>query len=91
MENIQKIKANLSKIPCPFGTRPHADRIETGALQINDDWPGVFLRGDYSFACVIYLNQAISILEKMEDSKNMDIFLIPTLKDLEDLLMSCRV
>lgn len=22
------------------------DRIETGALQINDDWPGLFIRGD---------------------------------------------
>lgn len=58
MKNIQKIKTNLSKIPCPFGTRPHADRIETGALQINDDWPGVFLRGDNAFAYVMYLNQS---------------------------------
>lgn len=23
-----------------------ASRIETGALQINDDWPGLFIRGD---------------------------------------------
>jgi hypothetical protein len=80
MENLQKIKADLSEIPCPFGT-----------LQINDDWPGTFIRGDNSFAYVMYLNQAISILEKMDDRENMDIFLLQTLKDLVAVLASSRV
>lgn len=91
MENIQKIKADLSEIPCPFGEEAHGSRVETGALQINNDWPGIFLRGDDSFAYVIYLNQAISILEKMEDRENMDIFLLQTLKDLASVLASSRV
>ena len=26
------------------------DRVETGPLQINDDWPGLFIRGDNSFS-----------------------------------------
>ena len=91
MENLQKIKADLSELPCPFGTRSHADRVETGALQINDDWPGTFIRGDNAFAYVMYLNQAISILEKMDDRENMDIFLLQTLKDLVAVLASSRV
>lgn len=26
---------------------PYKKRIESGAIQFKDDWPGLFLRGDY--------------------------------------------
>ena|ERR1700720_1643418 len=29
---------------------PPNDRIETGPVQFNDDWPGFFIRGDNAFA-----------------------------------------
>jgi len=29
-------------------TNSKNNRIETGVLQINDDWPGIFIRGDDS-------------------------------------------
>lgn len=32
------------------------DRVETGALQINDDWPGVFVRGDDCIQYSMMLN-----------------------------------
>lgn len=89
MKNIQKITADLSQIACPFGTRPHAARVESGPLQINDDWPGVFIRGDNAFTYVMYLNLAIAALEKMENRENL--FTIGTLKDLVNLLASSRV
>lgn len=46
MRKIQKIKVDLSQIPCPFNMREHAERVETGPVQFNEDWPGVFIRGD---------------------------------------------
>lgn len=32
-------------------------RIETGALQINDDWPGVFIRGDDCYLLKMWLEE----------------------------------
>ena len=93
MEKKQIIQADLSKIPCPFGSQQHAGRVETGSLQINDDWPGIFIRGDNAFAYVIYLNMAIDALEKMsvEQRESLDIFTIGTLRDLANLLSSSRI
>jgi hypothetical protein len=31
------------KLPMPEGL----NRVETGVLQFGDDWPGIYLRGDY--------------------------------------------
>lgn len=90
MEKIQTIQADLSEIPCPFGSRPHAERVETGALRINDDWPGVFIRGDNALAYAGYLYQAINALENMKDKENMDVFALYGLKGLYELMASCR-
>jgi hypothetical protein len=43
---MQMITADLSKLPSPFKDELPAERVESGALQINGDWPGVFIRGD---------------------------------------------
>jgi hypothetical protein len=32
----------ITRIPFPDGS----NRIETGAIQFRDDWPGLFVRGD---------------------------------------------
>jgi hypothetical protein len=37
------------------------DRVETGALQINDDWPGLFIRGD----------SCIDLYNRLEYAKNL--------------------
>lgn len=34
------------------------ERIETGALQIDDDWTGLFIRGDDAFRLVQILKKA---------------------------------
>lgn len=36
-------------------------RVETGALQINDDWPGLFIRGDW----------CIDLYNRLEYAKNL--------------------
>lgn len=44
---------NVRKIPFPNsgGPNPTADnpRVETGAVQFGEDWPGHFIRGDDAF------------------------------------------
>lgn len=41
---------NVQKIPYPNngGPKPDGDspRVETGAVQFGNDWPGLFIRGD---------------------------------------------
>lgn len=59
-------------------------RIETGVVQIDDDWPGVFIRGDN--ALMGYAPALKSILDgNHEDGISMGI-----LKDLYNLLMSAK-
>lgn len=89
---IQKIKADLSEIPCPFGNQPHGQRVETGALQINDDWPGVFLRGDNAMYYSMQLAKAAEILKnQLKDSNSIDIFMPHALEELANLLSSSRI
>lgn len=64
---MQRIKADLSQIPCPFGDRNHASRVETGAVQINDDWPGVFIRGDNAMWFAYSLQDFIKSVENKEE------------------------
>jgi hypothetical protein len=87
---VQKISADLSQLPLVFDNRPAA-RVETGPLEINNDWPGIFIRGDNALAYCMSLNMAIKILESNPDCTNMDIFTLHSLKNLANLLSSCRV
>ena len=65
--NIQKLKVDLSQIPCPFNLREHAERVETGPVQFNDDWPGVFIRGDNALWIAMCLEQYMTAVEKGEE------------------------
>lgn len=38
-------------------------RIETGALQIGDDWPGLFVRGDDAFFLARMIRSLTALLE----------------------------
>jgi hypothetical protein len=39
-------------------------RIETGPLQINDDWPGTFIRGDNAAYYAMMLGQLLAVHEE---------------------------
>lgn len=47
--DIRKLKVEL----------PPNDRVETGPVQFNDDWPGFFIRGDNAFAVRLALAQVL--------------------------------
>lgn len=58
-------------------------RVEDGAIQFGDDWPGTFLRGDTSRGYAVYIG---ALFEEYPD--------IPTfpgdqLRELRDLLNEC--
>lgn len=43
-------------------------RAETGPIQIGDDWPGVFIRGDNALYTAMMLQQAADLLEKYQEN-----------------------
>ena len=63
MRKIQKLTVDLSQIPCPFDMYKHAERVETGPVQFNDDWPGVFIRGDNAAWFALCLEQYMKSVE----------------------------
>lgn len=81
MNDIQKIVADLAG----------AGRVETGVLQINDDWPGVFIRGDNAMHYAMNLRRMIAELEKHSDGNLHDAFAVSTLKSLLSILEKSRV
>ncbi len=89
--DIQKITADLSQLPEPFAGHA-ADRVETGALEINDDWPGVFIRGDNAMHYAISVKQALTMLDACDpEYKQIDMFVRSALKSLQSLLASSRI
>ncbi len=43
-------------------------RIETGPLQVNDDWPGVFIRGDNALHYAAQLQHLLDMID-VKDSE----------------------
>ena len=64
------------------------ERIETGVVQFNDDWPGVFIRGDNA----LHFGHIIgNIISCCKDDKMIDFFDKMYLEQLETLLNSVHV
>ena len=49
---VRKIAFPNNGGPCPDGEAP---RVETGAVQFGEDWPGLFVRGDEAFHLALYV------------------------------------
>ena len=60
------------------------ERVETGGLQINNDWTGLFIRGDDAAGLRMYINSALPSLEKSND-ENVKL-LTDQLKSLAELI-----
>ena len=86
---MQKITADLSRLPSPFNDGSTAQRVETGPLQINDDWPGVFIRGDNAMAFAYALSRVLAHLDNPEQP--LDIFSKYPVKSLVDTLRGCVI
>lgn len=86
---MQKITADLSELKQPFDDGKPAQRVETGPLQINSDWPGVFIRGDNALN---YSMQLSRVLDQLDDSTQaIDKLAIYSVKSLVDTLRGCAI
>jgi hypothetical protein len=54
------MEQNVRKLPAAPEIEPNehgfGKRVETGAIQFGDDWPGLFIRGDEAFALAMDLD-----------------------------------
>lgn len=58
-------------------------RVETGAIQFNDDWPGLFIRGDQCIDLLTRLDYAIKYLHGYVPFDKQEIWFHLALKGLE--------
>ena len=61
-------------------------RAETGVLKFEDDWPGIFLRGDTAMATAFWLEQVIHKAEAGQVLSDID---QRRMRGLLNLLYSC--
>lgn len=61
------------------------ERVETGPVQFNDDWPGVFIRGDNA-ACYAMMLEMYLLGDGAKDP-----VATATMNSLLRLLQECRV
>ena len=88
---LQTIAADLTKLPRKFDPEVPADRVETGVLQINDDWPGVFIRGDNAAWYAMQLDMALTSL-KVDTATDIHAQLLAGgLMSLRDLLLRSNI
>lgn len=59
----------VQKIPFP----PGSPRVESGAVQFGDDWPGLFLRGDEAFDIAQRLDAVGKFLNNISDKLKVDV------------------
>jgi len=70
------------------------ERLETGVLKPEGDWPGIFIRGDDALAYANRLRLLFAALEARakagDDISEEEISAWAKLNELADLLASCR-
>jgi hypothetical protein len=54
---------NIQMLPAPL----ELPRVETGAVQFGDDWPGLFIRGDNALALMLNIRKLMTLLREHAD------------------------
>lgn len=55
------------------------ERVETGAVQFGDDWPGTFIRGDNAAFYALNLDR---LIQQVEGSSLLDFIMLSSLRGL---------
>jgi hypothetical protein len=77
--------------PAPDGPAP---RVESGAIQFGNDWPGMFLRGDNAFAIAMTIDEIGAFLNAIPDKLKVECggvglaMAFMRLKSLRDTIMT---
>ena len=64
-------------------------RPETGTMRFQDDWTGLFVRGDNAMYYAYKLRTALELLERDAPARDYDAFLKMELEGLIRLFSSC--
>lgn len=68
------------------------ERVETGKMQVGNDWPGVFIRGDEALAYAGMIHRLGAAAEKLLPVLSDDeMRSLASLMTLAEVLESCRV
>lgn len=86
-EQPQEVEASAVDAVVMLPAAPNGKRVETGPVQFGDDWPGVFMRGDYAGPMAMYLRGALEIMECNDPLNAIE---QAALKGLVETLESCR-
>lgn len=68
-----------------------APRVETGAVEFGDDWPGVFIRGDCACWMAINLLGALEGLPDIESSNTEQLRLRLAMEPVYAILRTCVI
>jgi hypothetical protein len=67
-------------------------RVQTGKMQFEDDWPGVFIRGDDALGYAAVIRRLFAVSGPLYDESNHEMFECRSrLAELAGLLESCRL
>jgi hypothetical protein len=64
-------KPRITQITVPS----EPERVPTGAVQFNDDWPGLFIRGDDALTLMLELKDVLKTLAEQNDQQCQTYFI----------------
>jgi len=82
---MQKISTRLRK----------GERVETGSVKFDDDWPGLFLRGTDAFSLAQHIKRAIAVINKKRELSAFERVIVLSelegvVKEIEDAVVVKR-
>jgi hypothetical protein len=78
----------MNKFELEFLKNDDSSRPETGPCQAENDWPGIFIRGDNAFGFSVSLN---SVLQDIKNGKQPSLIELMVVEGLLETLKSCNV
>lgn len=77
----------MRKLPEP---QDNQGRVETGILQFDKDWPGIFIRGDEAMGMAQDLKRIGEFIDDFGDTSNIGSkLLFDTVQRIKELFESC--
>jgi hypothetical protein len=74
--------AKLTKIPLPGGS----GAVPSGALQFQDDWPGLFIRGDEAVNVGLHINLLLEALKEKPSEDPRIWTAVPLLEEIAEMI-----
>lgn len=78
--------SEIRQLPAP------TERVETGAIQFENDWPGLFIRGDNAFALLMAIRFLFHFLDRieMDPDERLQLSYLKTIAKIIDEDVICK-